>query len=62
MNAQLPSPTTPLYLYSNDELIEMIRATIKKEKKMKKGKVVHKSNMITAKKFLKSQMVNKVCL
>lgn len=62
MNTQVLNLTIPEHLYSNEELMSMIRSTLRNEKKFKQGKVVHKSKIIPPEKFLNSQMVKKVCL
>lgn len=49
----------PMHLLSNEEVYEIIKKAIKQERKFKQGKHVHKSEIITQKKFFKSKLFNK---
>lgn len=53
------NPTIPEHLYSDEEIMRIVRMAIKKEKETKKAQVVSKSKIIPPEKFLNSRMVRK---
>lgn len=62
VTSKVQNLTIPLHLYSNEELRELVKTAIKKEKEHKRGKVIDKKVVLTPTKFLNSKIANKICL
>lgn len=59
MNYPFPNPTIPERLHSNEELMQIIKNAIKKEKESRKEKDADKAKIISAKDFFQSKLFNR---
>lgn len=51
--------TAPQHLYTNEEIKEIVKNAMKKEKEYKKAIVIEKGKMISPERFLNSKLVNR---
>ena len=52
----------PMEVYSNQELREIVKNEIKRQQEYKKQKREEEKNVISAKTFLNSKLVNRTCI